>query len=253
MKVDWQPLRAELRGWRAAGRDLQIWWRDDDAVALTEGLEKLAALSEELSVPVHLAIVPAQAEASLSQLITASDLLVPLVHGWAHRNHAPAQAKKAEFGQPRETAAHELSEALARMQDLFGRELVPVFVPPWNRIDPVYHAVLAQAGYCGLSTFGARPMRQASAGVVRINTHIDPIDWKGTRGLIDPAILLQRLVAVLCARRQGQQDNDEPMGYLTHHLVHDADLWAFSRAVLSELLAAGATAPQLTDFLETQA
>jgi hypothetical protein len=252
MTPDWQPLRAELRLWRAGGLDLPIWWRDDDAVRPTPALERLAALSEALSLQVHLAIIPAQAEAALSTYVAEQDHLIPLVHGWAHRNHSPATEKKAEFGQVRETAPQEMSKALHRMQNLFADKVLPVFVPPWNRIHPACLAPLAQAGYRALSTFGARAAPEACPGLLQINTHLDPIDWKGTRGLIDPDLLIQRLVALLAARRRQEADRVEPLGYLTHHLVHDEAIWTFSRTLIDELTAGGARPQSLKLYLEQE-
>ena len=72
-------------------------------------------------------------------------------------------------------------------------------------------------------------------GLVQINTHIDPIFWRGTRGLVPPDTLVAQTVSLLRDRRQGRADRDEPLGYLTHHLVHDADIWEFSRQFLTEL------------------
>ena len=69
-----------------------------------------------------------------------------------------------------------------------------------------------------------------------MNTHLDPIDWRGTRGVIAPQVLISQTVDLLRARREGQADNSEPFGVLTHHLVHDQDIWAFTEALLRKLL-----------------
>ena len=39
----------------------------------------------------------------------------------------------------------------------FVQRALPLFVPPWNRIDPAYYQVLADAGYGAVSTFAPRP------------------------------------------------------------------------------------------------
>lgn len=246
MKVEWAPLRQELARWRAARMSLPLWWRDDDAVSVTPALERLAALSGDLALPVHLAVVPAHADPSLATYCAALPGMVPMVHGWTHENHAPPGAKRAEFGQPRAEAAAQTEAALHRMQALFGSRLLPAFVPPWNRIDPTLVPNLAQQSYRGLSAFGARGKRLAAPGLVQINTHLDPIDWHGTRSLREPDILIATLVALLQGRRSGAQDAAEPLGVLTHHLVHDPAIWSFTHACLSELLLGGAIATDLS-------
>ena len=59
MSVDWSPLDAELERLEAP---LPVWWRDDDAVAVTPGLDRLAGLAADHGWPLHLAIIPAGAD-----------------------------------------------------------------------------------------------------------------------------------------------------------------------------------------------
>jgi hypothetical protein len=162
------------------------------------------------------------------------------VHGWRHHSHAPEGAKNAEFGQPRTGAAQELSHGLRRLELVFDRRLVPLFVPPWNRIDDAFLPVLEAHGYGGFSTYGARCTPAPAGGLVQINTHIDPILWRGHRGLVDPAHLITGIVATLRARRAGETGIHEPLGLLTHHLVHTEEVWRFTCDVLRVLLDGGA-------------
>lgn len=245
MKVDWSPLTAELAIWRAQGRSLPIWWRDDDAIAPTVALERLAKLAEALTLPVHLAVIPKLAQPSLPAFTNAQDGIVPVVHGWQHISHAPEGAKKAEFGHPRGTAASDAARALERMQSLFADRLLPIFVPPWNRLDAGLLPTLAQAGYAGISTYLPRKARVAVPGLVQINTHIDPIFWRGGRGLVPASEQIAHIVQLLQDRRHGVTDGQEPLGFLTHHLVHDAEIWEFTQACLATLLDGGAVPADL--------
>ncbi|MCP4821868.1 MAG: polysaccharide deacetylase [Shimia sp.] len=234
MKVDWAPLRAELRAWRDAGLTLPLWWRDDDAVVPTEALSRLEALSVQTGVPVHLAVIPRDATQALADGL--SDQFVPVVHGWAHANNQ-SEGKKAEFGLKRDPVAAraDLEQSMARMNGLFGARLAPMFVPPWNRFDPALLSVLADLEFDALSTYLPRSVAEPVAGITQINTHIDPIFWRGTRGLVPSEELVEQTVTLLQVRRLGTQDNAEPLGYLTHHLVHDADIWEFSKQFMQEM------------------
>jgi len=246
MTVDWANLDAELAIWRTEGLHLPIWWRDDDAIAPTAALDRLAALAEDLSLPVHIAVIPKHADPALAAYSKDRPLIRPLVHGWQHISHAPDGAKKAEFGHPRPDAAHELAQALNRMQQLFGDDLLPIFVPPWNRLDDGLLPVLADAGYVGVSAYLPRDNRIAAPGLVQINTHIDPIFWRGTRSLVPPDTLIADITKLLQDRRKGLTDPQEPLGFLTHHLVHDEDIWGFTHACLARLLDGGAVPSQMT-------
>lgn len=247
MSVDWSPLKAELAIWRGEARVLPIWWRDDDAVNDTPALAQLTGLAETLGLPVHLAVIPKFAQASLVE-VCRSPWAVAMVHGWAHQNHAPEGQKKAEFGWPREGAADEIQKGIGALQQMFGADLVPVFVPPWNRIDAGLIAALPDLGFAGLSTFTPRAARLATPGLVQINTHVDPIYWKGGGGLVPPEVQIAALVQNLQDRRFGRTDNAEPLGFLTHHLVHNHDIWAFAEACLGTLLDAGAVPCNLHDL-----
>lgn len=253
MQVDWSPLRAELALWRAEHRTLPLWWRDDDAVDATPALDGLSHLATDLAMPVHLAVIPAHAQQALADYVAERPRLVPTVHGWAHENRAPEGQKKAEFGQAHANAADLLERGLSRLKALFGARLAPAFVAPWNRLHPDVLPLLVQSGYRAVSTFTPRVKVHPVQGLLAVNTHIDPIDWRGTRNLVSVDSIIAQTVQHLEARRQGSEDATEPLGYLTHHLVHTAEVWSFSRAFLSEMLEGGAVSMTLTQSLkETQ-
>ncbi|WP_299367893.1 polysaccharide deacetylase family protein [uncultured Tateyamaria sp.] len=240
MAHDWTPLRNALAACRRDGVAVPFWWRDDDAIAATPALTRLGELSADCALPVHLAVIPAHADQTVVDG-AARFGMIPVVHGWAHADHSGGVGKKNEFQTPRTAAVDEAAQGLARMRMLFGDALCPIFVPPWNRIAETVTKTLGEQGFTALSTFGPRPASEAAKGVAQINTHIDPIWWKGTRDLVDPAQLIAQAAAHLDARRRGQEDADEPLGYLTHHLVHTDAIWGFSREFIHEMMSGGAT------------
>jgi hypothetical protein len=235
---DWAPLQAELDKWQAEGLQLPLWWRDDDAIAPTPQLERLSTLARKLALPVHLAVIPATAKAELAPYLEQQTALIPVVHGWAHHSHAAKGEKKCEFPaqRPTQVSLGDMQQGLTRLQHLFGARLVPMFVPPWNRIAPELVPALADLGFAALSTFTPRRAAFAAPGLVQINTHLDPIDWKGSRSLVAPAQLIAQVRDQLRARRKGTADNSEPYGILTHHLVHDEAIWTFTEALIARLM-----------------
>ncbi len=256
MTWDWTPLDRELDHWAQAGLTLPLWWRDDDAVAPSAALDRLIALADETGLPVHLAVIPAHADPALAGAVPSDPRLIPVVHGWAHVSHAPEGEKKAEFGahRPLPAMAREARDGLIRLRALFGPALQPIFVPPWNRIAPELLPALPGLGYRVLSTFTPRKSKTPAPGLLQVNTHLDPIDWRGSRSLVEPAALIAQVAAQLADRRQGHTDADEPYGILTHHLVHDAPIWAFTTALLHRLMAGPVrawTLPAETDTKDT--
>lgn len=207
------------------GRPVRLWWRDDDAVAPTVALDQLTRQSENWGVPLALAVIPEPTGTALAERLTAEKLTTVTVHGWAHRNHAPVSEKKAELGahRPARLVLDELAEGFVKLRDLYGPRLAPVLVPPWNRIAPEVVAGLPALGFQAVSTFG--PQKPAPLAV--INTHVDLMDWHGTRGGRPTMALYADLARALAL------PGDGPIGILSHHLVHDARAWAFLDALFA--------------------
>ncbi|WP_027257531.1 polysaccharide deacetylase family protein [Leisingera aquimarina] len=238
MTPDWSGLDRELEHWQTGGLTLPLWWRDDDAMSHSTELERLTELSADLDLPVHLAVIPHGVTPDLGRFVADHQQLIPVVHGWAHQNHAPAGEKKAEFGahRPLEELLDDAERGLTALQEMFGTGLRPMFVPPWNRISPEMLTWLAGAGFTAVSTFTPRKSAKPASGLLRVNTHLDPINWKGARSLVPPEQLINQVACQLRDRRLGDADNAEPYGLLTHHLVHDEAVWDFTAALARRLL-----------------
>ncbi|WP_230532980.1 glycosyltransferase [Microvirga roseola] len=232
--IDWSPLDRALE--HANGRSIDLWWRDDDAVADTPQLDRLLGLARRYEAGIALAVIPHRIEASLLARLAEEPRAVALVHGARHVNHAPAGEKKAEFGahRPVDAMAAEAEQALRIAQEHLGPRLLPVFVPPWNRIAPGLVSRLPQAGFTGLSTFNDRKDPFPAEGLSQINTHIDPIDWRGTRSVVEPDLIVAKLAEAVENRLEDGRDH-EPIGLLTHHLVHDEVIWALCERLMEHL------------------
>ncbi|TAU74374.1 polysaccharide deacetylase family protein [Rhizobium leguminosarum] len=227
--IAWDPLRHELDRWQAAGRVARFWLRDDDAVEPTRALETLMALAGESEVPLTLAVIPGLTGDALAVRLGEEADVAVAVHGWSHTNHAGPEAKKQELGgeRPVEVVLGELREGFRLLERLHPARFLPVLVPPWNRIDAGLIPALPGLGFAALSVYG----RAKQGGPVPLlNTHVDIIDWHGTRGGRGGAELVAELVAELRDRFAG---SDEPVGVLTHHLVHDAAAWDFLSALFA--------------------
>lgn len=221
------PILRELDRVRDAGRTVDLWWRDDDAVRATPALDRLLGLSEACGCPLAVAAIPALVEASLVERLDAAPEVRVLPHGLRHESHAAPGAKPAEFGADRAVRVlkAEASEALRLIEAAFADQALAVFVPPWNRIAPGLAAALPDIGYLGLSAFGAGGK---APGFARIDTHLDPVDWRGSRSLVAPE-------ALAAALRRALDSGATSIGLLTHHLVFDASLWAFCGRLLDAL------------------
>lgn len=224
--ADWQTLEAELDTWNDAGTTATFWWRDDDATAASSELDLLATLATKNDIPVGLAVIPSLADDTLVGVLEATPQLTVLQHGLAHTNNAPENQKKAELGahRPATDVLRDIQSGSQLLKDRFPSTL-PVLVPPWNRISDAVVRELPAHGISGLSTF--QPNGIAVRNLTIRNTHVDIIDWRGTRGFAGTSPTLAAICDHLRQRRLQTVNTDEPTGLLTHHLVHTPDCWHF--------------------------
>ncbi len=215
----WGIVRDALDAQAATGRVARFWLRDDDAVGPSPALDRLMAFGERTGVPMTLAVIPRDTGAALAARLADAQGVTVAVHGWAHANHAPPGRKNCELGEDRAagTVLGELGAGLAKLAGLHGDRCLPVLVPPWNRIAPVFLRELPGLGFRALSAFGD----EERGGPIRaVNTHVDLIDWRGTRAGRQPDALAGDI-----ARRLAAMTDEAAVGILAHHLAHDDAAW----------------------------
>lgn len=210
-----------------ASKDIiaDFWLRDDDATVPSPTLDRLLNLSEQYSIPMTLAVIPEPTGEALATRLEQTKDIDVAVHGWAHQNHAGPDEKKRELGlhRPLETVLGELQAGLVKLGSLHGSRFIPMLVPPWNRIDPDIIEHLAQTGYKAISVYG--PEKPDS--IPLLNTHVDVIDWRGTRGGKDHDLLF----AEIALRMREVNATGGTTGILTHHLDHDENVWRFLKTL----------------------
>lgn len=204
-----------------AGRVLDFWWRDDDAIKPTPELDRLIDAATSHDTPLLLATIPESAIPALFDRIRNVEQITISQHGFAHINHETKPAKAAELGAARseETVLSELLAGKLKLQHYGGDQFAAILTPPWNRISEDIAKRRLEIGLPGLSTFGP-----ATGDRFQVNTQLDVIAWRGSRGFIGWE-KAKRIVEEEIARRLA--GDEEPFGLLTHHLVHDEDVWEF--------------------------
>jgi hypothetical protein len=205
----------------AQGARIPFWWRDDDAETATPALDRLLDLRARHNVPLALAVVPKHATERLAQRIRENEDVVVLQHGWQHRNHAPEGEKKAELGahRPAPVMLEELRLGFDRLAALMPKRFLPVLVPPWNRVSEEVRNRRLEVGLAGLSVFGPAPSEDSHW----VNTHLDIFEWRPARRPLEPATAYAALSNEVRRRLTG---DPEPIGIMTHHLVHQDESWS---------------------------
>jgi hypothetical protein len=214
--VHWlDPVRAALDS-RPAPAD--VFFRDDDAGWGDDRLRALLDRFERRELPLDLAVIPAALDRRLAADLrrrAATQRLGLHQHGYAHRNHEP-HGRKYEFGPHRsaQQQRRDIEAGAARLRDLLGDLVQPIFTPPWNRCTVDTAQCLVEHGFDVLS----RESRAEPLGVAGLREVPVRIDW------LKPDVG-ERLAASLA--RGGR------VGVMFHHAVMDSE--DLSRA--DELLA----------------
>jgi hypothetical protein len=221
----WNRVQEELDIWAAQKRTAKFWWRDDDAQDVSVGLKRLLATAREFEVCVALSVIPSGLKAGLVRHISPLNHVQVLVHGFAHKNHARHGTAKRELGGARALSeiVHDLAMGMKLAREAFGERLLPVIVPPWNRITSRAVAPLPGLGYRGLSTWKPRLKAQPCPGLIQVNAHLDIVDWRRGRAIKDEELVAGLLLRKLRWRRANPLRASEPLGLLTHHKLWSAE------------------------------
>jgi hypothetical protein len=230
-------LEQELDLWKESGKTATFWWRDDDAVEETPQLHLLDGLSLEMKVPVSLAVIPSGMHRSLPPYLRQRDNFIVIQHGYGHRSYALEGMKKIELGGDRsdDDIQSDLVTGRLRLDTAFGEQFIPVLVPPWNRIERRVYPALIGAGFSGVSSMWARETAYPVKGLLQVNAHLDPVNWRHGRGFVGETIAIGQIRRHLSSRRRAAEDIAEPTGILTHHLVQNDEVWAFCRTLFDTL------------------
>lgn len=231
-----QMLDAELALWEESGFNPRLWWRDDDAIDVSAPLSKLSDLADQWKVPVLLAVIPSLAKQELSIFISNNPWLDAATHGFSHTNHSDPDTKKTELtenslGRSVQDVDQELMTSRKIMEDMFGLAASQILVPPWNRISTAVLQCLPSIEFKLLSTFTDKKL---STDMHQINCHIDLMHWRPDRAGKTVTEVTDELLICLQERRISDCP-EQPIGILSHHLVHDKNTWDTCEFLMSYL------------------
>jgi len=215
-------LEHELSLWRKAGHQPILWWRDDDARVPSPALDRLLAVRADL--PISLAVIPDCDLAPLSARLIQEAGLAISQHGVDHQNRRAQGEKRSEYpwGTTLETKTQSILQGQKKLEAV---GLAPAFyTPPWNSFD---ESLLAALRSCGYRIFSAGIYGKPSGEIDHVGAELDVLRWKHEPPKFKGK---RRIFAALRAqleRRRKKGQWAEPIGILTHHLVHDDATWDF--------------------------
>jgi predicted deacetylase len=250
----WRGMVRELDVWKDGGLRARFWVRDDDAVEMSGQLAQLHDIADRHELNIGLAVIPGKMRPGFVDILAQMrKRFYPMCHGWVHADYG-RPGKPGEFGRDRPFSRlrSDAEQAYTVFSNCFGTTRA-IFVPPNGRITFGLRKALPRIGFAAVSTgpsyFERKILRMSSAlpwmpavairmasVIPRFDVHIDVMDWRRKTARDSEAVAAE-IVENLHLRRRGFLAPDHPIGLLTHHLVHDEQVWRLCNELLDALSA----------------
>ncbi|BDC52113.1 polysaccharide deacetylase [Bryobacterales bacterium F-183] len=207
-------------------RNIDVFFRDDDADNDIPQLRRLLHLFASRQTPLSLAVIPGTLQPAAAHMLARLPLSFELhQHGWMHANHE-REGRKCEFGPARTFAEQfrDIEQGRNRLRDMLGSgRVAPVFTPPWNRCTGDTARALLDLQFNVLSKD-----RSAAVGMPEMSIAVDLFTWK-QGATLKPLTQLATEIET-CAKA-----NAGPVGILLHHKVMLEDAFATTATLLDAL------------------
>lgn len=225
-------IESALEQRQRQNRPLGFFLRNDDVDDDETLLRNLLKVCLHHNMPINLAVIPGRltkaAASLLNECVRQYPELVELSqHGWLHLNHE-RDGRKCEFGQSRslEEQRADVEAGLSRMNEAFGPNWFPAFVPPWNRCTAVTATVLDQSGFRALSRIASQ-MPFTNCQISEFPVTVDLYKWRGGATL--------RSTEELATELAQQINSEERIGVMLHHKVMDDSAFTFLNELLQRM------------------
>ena len=227
-----------------AGLKLSVWWRDDDVFETSKELDRLLHFSKLNDIPAHLSVIPKHFNDDTIDLIKSYSNIKVLQHGYSHLNYAKKGAPLNEFGLDRdiEVMLDEIRHGCKKLTEVFNKQFLPIFVPPWGHIAMPIVECLHEIGFIGISLIGVNGM--AYHGLKNMNVQIDVHSWK-TESETSYDVRIKSFEAImdnffkLISSEKSKQNGYLNIGVLTHSQIMQEKDWEIFKKIILTLKESG--------------
>lgn len=210
-------------------RTCPVFFRADDCGVPGNIWQEFIQLFLLRRIPLAPSLVPAWITASRWKILAAQTAAAPGLfawhqHGRLHVNHEPS-GKSMEFGpaRTREHKRQDLEAGRRRLESLLGDAFVPLFTPPWNRVDGETLELLVELGYAAVSrSRNASPHAPPELPDIFVNvdlhTRKEPTPaaaWTGLLGELESGAAAGRLGIMCHHQRMNRAALDWLAGFLS--------------------------------------
>lgn len=194
-------------------KEIDIFFRDDDVDVTEENLRRLLTIFADRKIPLIAGVIPKPLTEDCIKLLAQFSEFTELVqHGWQHVNHE-ILGRKCEFGVSRnfEEQFSDLAAGQKIMNEAFGENWFPAFIPPWNRCTEITYRALDELGFRVLSKLrGSQPL-VTGFQFQEISVTLDIFRWQNGATLKSSEEIYEEL--------SKQIVEGSPIGIMLHHKV----------------------------------
>ncbi len=210
-------------------KTIDIFFRDDDVDIDEENLHRLLTIFADRKIPLIAGVIPKLLTGDCIKLLSEFSEFTELVqHGWQHKNHEIIE-RKCEFGISRnyDEQLSDLAAGLKIMNDAFGENWFPAFIPPWNRCTETTHRALDEIGFRVLSKLRGSQPPVTGFQFREISVTLDIFRWQNDATLKSSEEMYEEL--------SKQIVEGAPIGIMLHHKVMTEDAFLFIEQLLDAL------------------
>lgn len=232
-----KKLRLLINEKNNSGYNIKFWWRDDDISESTKELKRLLDFSINNKLFVHLSVIPKYLSKNAINLIKKYNNVLVLQHGYEHKNNADFGEPLNEFSCNRPLSNHinNINLGFTDLSFNFGKQFIPIFVPPWHHISETVIEQLSELGIRGISLIG--DYNKKYNNLRNNNVHIDIHRWDSkTENNYQVKIRsYNEIIAEIYNIIFKIDDQQILIGILTHSQIMNINHWRIFRKVIRNL------------------
>lgn len=229
-------LRSRLHDQNKIGKEVFVWFRDDDFYRINPNFKLMENLAIELKVNFLLAVIPALLKVNKEEAAVIEGNFLVGQHGNKHENHEPEGVLNSEFGVSvsYDSARNNILEGMSKIEAIFGGNRPGIFVPPWNNFDEKIMPILLKEGFSGVSSFGFNSLQASPRMCKRVDYALDIIAaYKKSDG--DFLKILDECISKIIRYIDNVRNNITDRLYIgiqMHHRMMTDDYWPIIKNLL---------------------
>ena len=215
LEINIEPYYFESSKWNIfvkliKNKNVNFWFRDDDAGIDDEGLEFLVNFMNELNVNLFIAAIPVKVSNYLATKLKKYSNISIGQHGFSHKNYSLVGQSEYPKDRNKDEVRNELIIGRKNLKDIFKDKFINIFIPPWFEIDEETKKILAQEKYGAISNYWDNNINKYN--LIEANCQIDYVNWNKAYTFGGEDFVLMQLISELLKDKEIYN-----IGILLHH------------------------------------